>query len=83
MMRLPLEQRTRSSAFWLVVVAGILSASAVVAGAGPGPGLKDVKDFLGLWQGVDSLDGSPVRLSLSDIEAAPPRSDDRLARRRR
>jgi hypothetical protein len=60
--------RTWSPVFWLVVVAGLLSASAVAAGAGPDPGQKDAKDFLGLWQGVDPLDGSPVRLSLSDID---------------
>ncbi len=53
--------------FWLVV-AGCLVSGAVVAGPGPDAAPKDVKKFLGLWEGVDPLDGSPVRLSLSDID---------------
>jgi hypothetical protein len=57
---------SRRLALWLVLAGCLLSVSVVVAGAGPGP--KDAEDFLGLWHGVDSLDGSPVRLSLSDID---------------
>lgn len=68
MRRFRVERRCWNPAVWLVVAGCLLSVGAGVAGAGPGPGPKDVGDFLGLWQGVDPLDGSPVRLSLSDID---------------
>jgi len=46
----------------------VLSAGVVTAGPGPGPAAKHVGNFLGFWEGVDELDGSPVRLSLSDVD---------------
>src|SRR5262245_51450944 len=61
------ELRLWKPVFLLVFAGFVLSGSAVVAGPGP-HGHKDVDNFLGLWQGVDALDGSPVRLSLSDVE---------------
>ena len=60
-------RRPKGPAFWLVVAGCLLSVSVVVAGPGP-HSPKDAENFLGLWQGVDPLDGSPVRLSLSDVE---------------
>ena len=51
-----------------IVAVCLLSAGVVMAGPGPGPGPKHVENFLGFWQGVDELDGSPVRLSLSDVD---------------
>jgi hypothetical protein len=62
-----LERGFWSPVFWLVVAGCMLSAS-VVAGPDRDPAPKDVNKFLGLWEGVDPLDGSPVRLSLSDID---------------
>jgi hypothetical protein len=61
------ERRLWKPIFWLVVAGLLLSVSVVVAGPGP-HGPKDAEDFVGLWQGIDPLDGSPVRLSLSDVE---------------
>jgi hypothetical protein len=58
----------RSPVFWLVIAGCLLSVSVVVAGPGPGPKGKDAEHFLGFWEGIDPLDGSPVRVSLSDIE---------------
>src|SRR5262245_33446925 len=58
----------RNPVFWLAIASCLLSVSVVVAGTGHGPKDKDAKHFLGLWEGVDPLDGSPVRVSLSDIE---------------
>jgi hypothetical protein len=55
-------------AVWLIVAGCVLSVGIVVAGAGAGPGSKYTRDFLGFWEGVDALDGSPVRLSLSDLD---------------
>jgi hypothetical protein len=55
-------------AFWVVVAGCVLSVSVVVARSSPGPGPEQGKNFLGLWEGVDSLDGSPVRLSVSDLD---------------
>jgi hypothetical protein len=62
------ERGCRRPAFWVVVAGCVLSVSVVVARSSPGPGPEQGKNFLGLWEGVDSLDGSPVRLSVSDID---------------
>lgn len=64
----PIERGFWSPVFWLIFAGCILFASVVVAGPNSGPGPKHVDDFLGLWTGIDPLDGSPVRLSLSDID---------------
>ncbi len=53
---------------WLVVAGCLVSVGAVVAGPGPDAPPKDVEKFLGLWEGVDPLDASPVLLSLSDVD---------------
>jgi len=63
-----LERGFWSLAFWLVVAGCVFSVSVVFALSRPDLGLLHVKNFLGLWEGIDSLDGSPVRLSLSDID---------------
>ena len=65
----PSGRRANSLGFCLVVA---LCASIVpevvfaVQGNGNGNAGK-VQDFMGLWQGVDPLDGSTVRLSLTDV----------------
>jgi hypothetical protein len=48
--------------------AALVAASAVSAGAGPDFGRWDRQGFLGLWEGVDPLDGSVVQLSITDLE---------------
>ncbi|MBI3795570.1 MAG: hypothetical protein HY268_01185 [Deltaproteobacteria bacterium] len=63
-----LERGFWSPAFWLVVAGCVFSVSVVFALSRPGLDLLHVKNFLGLWEGIDPLDGSPVRLSLSDID---------------
>ena len=69
-MRKRIGRRENSLRFWLVValclsiVPGVVFA---VQGNGNGKAGK-VEDFIGLWQGVDALDGSTVRLSLSDVD---------------
>src|SRR5262249_44855956 len=45
----------------------LVAASVTAAGAFAAPPFTRIDAFLGLWQGVDSLDGSVVRLSLSDV----------------
>jgi hypothetical protein len=58
-------RRLLSPVLWFVVAGCVVSVSAALAGPGPGGKLDH---FVGLWVGVDSLDGSPVRLSLSDVD---------------
>jgi hypothetical protein len=63
-----LERGFWGLAFWLVVAGSVFSVSIVFARFGPGPDPKYVDNFLGFWEGVDPLDGSPVRMSVSDID---------------
>lgn len=58
----------RTPVLWLIVLGCALSTAIVAAGPGSGGGSKRADDFIGLWQGVDGFDGSPVRLSVSDID---------------
>ena len=51
---------------WTVVVVCLLSA-AVAFGQNSNFAPTGTDRFLGLWEGVDPFDGSPVRLSLSDV----------------
>jgi hypothetical protein len=68
MKRLRLERGLRSPVFWLVVAGCLVAAGLVPASTGHGRGQHDAPSFLGLWVGIDPLDGSPVRLSLTDID---------------
>src|SRR5262245_895433 len=58
----------RSPVLWVILAGSVRTAGVVVAGPGPGPNPKHVDNFLGLWEGFDPLDGSPVRLSLTDVD---------------
>src|SRR6188768_2272282 len=58
------QLRFRRPATGLAIVTCLVFAAAAFA-AGPPP--RRIDSFLGFWEGVDPLDGSPVRLSLSDI----------------
>jgi len=55
----------RSPVLWLTLA--VLLAVGAAFAAPPGPAAKRSDDFVGLWEGVDPADGSPVRLSLSDV----------------
>jgi hypothetical protein len=51
----------------LTVCAFCATAAFAAVAKGPAPGPRHIDDFLGLWLGVDSLDGAEVILSLSDV----------------
>jgi hypothetical protein len=69
MKRFRFERGLRSPVLWLVVAGCLVTAGLVPASPGYGRGpQQDATSFLGLWMGVDPLDGSPVRLSLSDVD---------------
>ena len=56
--------------FWFAVVLCVSIVPGVVfavEGKDNGKAGK-VRDFIGLWEGVDRLDGSTVRVSLSDVD---------------
>src|SRR5262245_60005914 len=66
-----------NKSFFSVVMAALLFSLSLAGVAwvaqtntdlGKGPGPEQGKNFLGLWEGVDSLDGSPVRLSVTDLD---------------
>jgi hypothetical protein len=67
MVRFRLASTPQRLAVCLVVAGSLLSVGVAMAGPDSRHGSRDASDFLGLWQGVDPLDGSPVRLSLSDV----------------
>jgi hypothetical protein len=50
-----------------LAVVSLLSIAAAYSASAPAAAPKRIDDFLGLWLGVDSLDGAEVILSLSDI----------------
>ena len=51
-----------------IQVAVALTVSAATAATAPAPASSvRIDAYLGLWEGVDALDGSVVRLSLSDV----------------
>jgi hypothetical protein len=63
------DRGLRSPGLWLVLAIGVsvlTAAAAAAAFASPKPPWE--RDFVGLWEGVDALDGSTVQVSLSDIE---------------
>jgi hypothetical protein len=60
------DRRIRNVAVCLA--SSITLVLSVVALGAPGPGAKHVQEFLGLWEGVDPLDGSTVEVSLTDVE---------------
>jgi hypothetical protein len=70
----PFRIARRASIAAVYCVAVLLLAALPTAGAraastpASASATRRIDDFLGLWQGVDPLDGSPVRLSLSDID---------------
>lgn len=51
-----------------VVLCTLVAASMTAAGAFTARGADRIDAFLGLWEGVDSMDGSFVRLSVSDVD---------------
>ena len=58
------------SGVWFVIAIAVSIVPSVVSAA-PGNGNGNAgkaQDFIGLWEGVDPLDGSSVQLSLSDVE---------------
>jgi hypothetical protein len=59
------DRGLRSPGLWLVLALGV-SVLTAAAFASPKPPWE--RDFVGLWEGVDALDGSTVQVSLSDIE---------------
>jgi len=67
MHRFGLAGRASTLVVGSLAVVFLLSVAATFTASAPAGGPKRIDDFLGLWEGVDSLDGSPVRLSLSDI----------------
>src|SRR5262245_38316171 len=66
----PSGRRENSLGVCLVVALCVSIVPEVVfAGQGNGNGKAGkIEDFMGLWQGVDPLDGSTVRVSLTDVD---------------
>jgi len=54
--------------FRAAVAGGLLLAASAAPTEARAAGARRADGFLGLWAGVDPLDGSPVRVSLTDVD---------------
>jgi hypothetical protein len=54
--------------FNAVVVVGLMAALHIACTSTEGEDQEENRFFIGLWEGVDPLDGSSVQISISDID---------------